>query len=227
MEAKKNPMQDVHRQSFRFFLIGLGISSSLAITAFEWTTKNKKVTFTTGFEPALENTLDVLPTIHEIKPTTFIFEKKDPTFNSGIIPVSFPDILTDDNSEDVTNNDVPDINHGHISYDLPPEDTTQIFLLAEVQPKPVGGYDSFYAQLAKNLKYPRQAIRQGIDGKVFVEFIVDRNGKVVNLKIIKGIGAGCDEEAMRVIALTPWEPGKQRGKPVYVRMVMPVVFKVH
>jgi protein TonB len=77
------------------------------------------------------------------------------------------------------------------------------------------------------LKYPAQARRMRIEGKVFVEFVVDRDGSVTNVVIVKGIGAGCDEEAQRIIAGSPpWNAGKQRGKPVRQRMVLPITFKL-
>lgn len=227
MEAKKNPSQDVHRQSFKFFLIGLGISVSLAITAFEWTTE--KIDYPDKcFGTVRESYLNVMPTTHE--PPKFIpmVEKKTLPKWQTITPTSLPDHSLKDNEPiiDPQEENPVNPNSGLISIDLSPEDTTQIFLMAEVQPMPYGGYESFYIQLSKNLKYPRQAIRQQVDGRVYVEFVVDRNGSVNGVKVIKGIGAGCDEEAMRVLALTKWEPGKQRGRPVNVRMVIPVIFKV-
>jgi protein TonB len=67
----------------------------------------------------------------------------------------------------------------------------------------------------------------GIEGKVFVEFVINRDGSVTEVRAIKGIGAGCDEEAVRVIQNSPkWNPGKQRGKPVRQRMVLPVTFRL-
>ena len=65
-----------------------------------------------------------------------------------------------------------------------------------------------------------------LEGRVFVEFIINRNGDLSDLKVIRGIGAGCDEEAVRVLALTKWEPGKQRGKPVRVKMILPIHFRL-
>jgi protein TonB len=226
MEAKKNPSHDVHRQSFKFFLIGIGISVSLAITAFEWTTE--KVAYSGGVvtDPLFESSITVLPPIYELPKATPIIAKKNPTSTQSLTPTLLRDNTTHSQPDITIADDIPEINTGSISYDLPKEDSTEIIFLAEVQPKPVGGYESFYSQLSKNLKYPRQAIRHGVDGKVFVEFVVDRNGKVNHIKVLKGIGAGCDEEAMRVLALTQWEPGKQRGRPVNVRMVIPVIFKV-
>lgn len=105
-----------------------------------------------------------------------------------------------------------------------PEDPTEFFIIVEENPEPTNGYANFYKELSKNLKYPNQARRMGIEGKVFVEFIVNKNGEASDLKVIRGIGSGCDEEAMRVLSLTTWKPGKQRGKPVRVKMVMPISF---
>ncbi len=227
MEAKKNPGKDVHRQTFKYFLIGLTISVSLVITAFEWTTVK------TGYPDAttdlpFEDFNEILATTHEQQKPIPIVEKKFQPLSQNFIPTSLPENLTGTKPViDYTDEkNLVDPNAGIFSFDLPDEDTIKIISLAEFQPKPVGGYELFYTQISKNLKYPKQAVRQGVDGRVFIEFVVDRNGKVNHIKVVKGIGAGCDEEAMRVLALTHWEPGKQRGKPVNVRMVIPMVFKV-
>ena len=98
------------------------------------------------------------------------------------------------------------------------------FRVVEKMPEPVGGWASFYKTLTKNFKYPKQAQRVRANGKVFVEFTVNDKGELSHFKIIKGIGYGCDEEAKRVIALTKWTAGKQRGRPVNVKMVQPIVF---
>ena len=68
----------------------------------------------------------------------------------------------------------------------------------------------------------------GIEGRVFVQFVVDKDGSVSDVKVVKGIGAGCDEEAERVLKLSPkWSPGKERGRSVKVRMVLPIIFKLN
>ena len=224
METKKNPAKDVHRQSFKFFLVGLAISVSTMITAFEWTSE-KRVYVPEPTEPPLENYISVMATRHEPpKPEPFLVKKIQP---SVLVPTTEPASTVDTNPAiDFTGDDFPLPSIDSTLFNLPNEDDEKIHILAEVQPKPMGGYEQFYSTLSKNLRYPRQAIRQFVDGKVYVEFVVDKKGKVVQQKILKGIGSGCDEEAMRVVALTQWEPGRQRGQPVNVRMVMPVVFRV-
>jgi protein TonB len=107
------------------------------------------------------------------------------------------------------------------------EDPDQIFLVVEETAAPTGGMPAFYEYVGKKLKYPAQARRMGIEGKVFVEFVIERDGTITDVKAIKGIGAGCDEEAVRVLQSAPkWKPGKQRGKPVRQRMVLPIAFKL-
>jgi protein TonB len=77
-------------------------------------------------------------------------------------------------------------------------------------------------------KYPAQARRMGIEGKVFVEFVINKDGSIVDVRAMKGIGAGCDELAVKVVQEAPkWKPGKQRGKPVRQKMVLPITFKLN
>ncbi|NJN26049.1 MAG: energy transducer TonB [Cyclobacteriaceae bacterium] len=110
---------------------------------------------------------------------------------------------------------------------LPDEKADEIFTIVQEQPSPVGGMKAFYEYVGDNLRYPQRASRIGIEGRVFVEFVVERDGSLSDIKVAKGIGGGCDEEAIRVISGAPkWNAGKQRGKPVRVRMVMPIVFKL-
>lgn len=116
-----------------------------------------------------------------------------------------------------------------IVFDDAPEEEVadQIFTIVEDQPEPIGGLRAFYQYVGERLKYPNQARRMGIQGKVFVQFVVDKDGKLNDVEAIKGIGAGCDEEAVRVISGAPhWKPGKQRGRPVKVRMILPITFKL-
>ena len=100
-----------------------------------------------------------------------------------------------------------------------------IFTIVEEVPEFKGGMDAFYNYVEKEAKYPSQAQRLGVEGHVFVQFVVDKDGSLTDVKVIKGIGAGCSNEAVRVVRnAAPFNPGKQRGKPVRVRMVMPITF---
>ncbi len=89
-----------------------------------------------------------------------------------------------------------------------------------------GGREAFFQYLAQNMQYPELARRKGVQGRVFVQFVVEKDGAISNAKVVKGIGAGCDEEALRVIASSPkWIPGRHRGKVIRQNMVQSIVFK--
>ena len=103
----------------------------------------------------------------------------------------------------------------------------EVFTIVEEMPSYPGGDVKLYEYLGKNIKYPQIARESGIQGRVFVNFVVEPDGSVSNVKVMRGIGGGCDEEAMRVIKSMPkWKPGKQRGKAVRVTYTIPVVFKL-
>ena len=104
---------------------------------------------------------------------------------------------------------------------------TEVFTIVEEMPAYPGGDAKLYEYLGKNIKYPQIARESGIQGRVFVNFVVEPDGSVSNVKVMRGIGGGCDEEAVRVIKTMPkWKPGKQRGKAVRVTYTIPVVFKL-
>ena len=103
----------------------------------------------------------------------------------------------------------------------------KIFNQVDEPPHPIGGMEAFYRYIADNLRYPDQARTMGIEGKVYVTFIVDTDGSITDLKVLKGIGAGCDDAALQAMKqVKPWTPGKKEGEAVKVRMQMPVVFKL-
>ncbi len=123
---------------------------------------------------------------------------------------------------------------GEIVFDEPVEevvkesnDDNTIFTVVEQQAEFPGGFEAMAKFLAKNMKYPAQARRMGIEGSVYVSFVIDRDGNISDPQVIKGISAECDKEAVRVVKLMPpWNPGKQNGKAVRCRFVLPIKFKL-
>jgi protein TonB len=106
----------------------------------------------------------------------------------------------------------------------PPEPEPE-FTFVEQEPQPPGG--DLQSYFAKNIKYPQKAINADVEGKVFVTFVVTSSGEVDDVKLLKGVGYGCDEEALRVVKAMPkWTPGKNGGREVKVRMNIPIVFKL-
>ena len=218
MEPKKNSPYDLDKKRKFHLAIGLIVSLSLVTVAFEWRTRIEPIEI-----PPLEEIADpVLPpipaTVHEPPKPKVVQPEIIPVPDDEEIAVDVDIILDVQISDDEIENYMADV--------APPEETAEdVILFAETQPSFPDGLDAFYRYVSQAVNYPPSAIRRGISGKVYVEFVVDKDGSLSNLNVVKGIGGGCDEEALRVIKNSPsWNPGKQRGKPVRVRMVVPISF---
>ena len=102
-----------------------------------------------------------------------------------------------------------------------------VYQIAEEMPEFPGGVEALMDFVGKNVKYPEEAKEKEISGRVFVSFVIEKDGSVNEVKVMRGIGGGCDEEAVRVIKGMPkWKPGIQKGKPVRVSYMMPINFKL-
>jgi protein TonB len=230
MEPKKNPKYDVHRKRGLLLHVGVIVSLVVMIAAFEW-----KIPVSTGdcVLPAYrEEPPEVL--LSELPRSTDFKNRKipKPVRAQVIVPAAAKFTAVEEFSRSIPDPGIdqyqPVLEASVGSIDVPeeaiPADT---FRIVETMPEPVGGWEAFYKTLRQHLKYPRQAQRTGTRGKVFVEFTVNDRGELSRFKVLKGIGNGCDEEACRVIRLTKWKAGKQRGRPVNVRMVQPMNFSLN
>ena len=210
--------------------VGLIVSLILIITAFEWKTPFSSQKVVPPYYGDQPETL-----IPDIPRSTSFKNPEIPKLTriQPILPIAVNFVEITDVSEPTS--PAPAIDQVEsfspvtlglidIPKELPPPDT---FRIVEIMPEPVGGWETFYKTLKKHTKYPRQAQRIGTRGKVFVEFTVNGKGELSNFKVIKGIGNGCDEEACRVIKLTKWKAGKQRGRAVNVKMVQPMNFNLN
>ncbi|KAB2908477.1 MAG: TonB family protein [Ignavibacteriales bacterium] len=103
----------------------------------------------------------------------------------------------------------------------------KVFTFAEEMPSFPGGDGALYAFLSSNIQYPEIAKRAGVEGQVIVSFTVSKTGQISSPRIARGIGGGCDEEALRVVMMMPrWNPGKQNGQPVNVQVTVPIRFQL-
>jgi protein TonB len=102
---------------------------------------------------------------------------------------------------------------------------SKIFTAVEIIPSFPGGIEKFYKFLQYNIRYPGEAVTKNVQGKVFISFIVEKDGSLTDIKVVRAIGGGCDEEAVRVMKLSPnWNPGIQNNRPVRVAYTMPISF---
>ncbi len=121
---------------------------------------------------------------------------------------------------------------GTAVVDLPPEnpvvaEETTPFTIVEEMPTFPGGEEKMISYISSHVKYPQIAKENGITGRVYVKFVVDKEGKIKDATVLRGIGAGCDEEALRVIRTMPdWKPGKQNGRSVPVFFNLPINFSL-
>lgn len=222
MEAKKSPKADLMSKKGLFFSIGLSIALALSLMAFEWKQYDDKVDLlsvrsTNTFEEMVEVPLtEQLPPPAPVVQQPQIIEVPDEEEIKLDLNINF----------DVEAPRVEIPNQIGIA-DAPAEEVDEIFTIVEESALPVGGMPAFYKFLVETMKYPPQARRLGVEGKVLLQFVVDKSGSISDVKVLKGIGAGCDEEAVRVMQKAPaWSPGKQRGKAVKQRCIVPISFKL-
>jgi len=230
MEARKEPKYELAQYRSLFFNIGLVISMLMVIGAFEWRfyddqelmdrestnmefVETLDVPFTEQPPPPPPKTLKNVQII-----TVDNIEEIEEEINIDLDIEMTEDLAIEQVIEQVTVTNISDVEE---------EDTEEIFVIVEEYPVPFGGMAAFYQYVNNKIKYPRQALVLNIEGRVFVQFVVGKDGSLTDATVIRGIGGGCDEEAIRVVKDAPgWKPGKQRGKPVRVKMVLPITFKI-
>ncbi|MEM6843281.1 MAG: energy transducer TonB [Bacteroidota bacterium] len=228
MLPKKNPALDYNHLRPLFLSIGLVTSMLLVTVVFEWKTYEDAslVELATKMNDQYEEVLEIPPTNQPPPPPPKIIQPE-------IIAVA-DEIEIDDLeiSLDIEIHESTVIEEREFSLEAmeePEEEKTdEIFVVVEQFPEPVGGMTAFYQYIQENMEYPSRARSMRVEGKVFVQFVVFPNGSIQDIEVIKGIGAGCDEEALRVVKESPieWIPGNQRGVPVKVRMVLPITFRL-
>lgn len=227
METKKNIRYDLERKRPLFFAIGMIISLSLTILAFEWRSEIEPIVhppepeepvFTIHMEDPIITRMKVpmppKPQPQQVVLDAVVIEEAKEALES-LEPL---DDFTIDVEEEV----------GEMAPFVEEEAEEAPLNFASNMPTFAGGMDAFYTFLAREMRYPRKAQNIGIEGRVHVRFIVEKDGSLSNIEVIKGIGAGCDEEALRVMSLVPrFVPGKQGDRTVRVQMTIPVNFVLH
>jgi periplasmic protein TonB len=224
MEIKKSPKADLENKRFIFTEIGLVIGLALMLVAFEWKSYEKTTIEVTSRQ--VENVSeDIIPiTEQKVKPPPPAPVKQVVKINIVEDNVTVDDDINID-AEANENTQVEAYVAPVKTEEEESAEEAQIFMVVESMPEYPGGEAALYAYLAENIKYPQMAKESGIQGRVFVTFVVERDGRVTDVRVLRGIGGGCDEEAIRVVEGMPkWTPGKQRGKSVRVQYNLPVKF---
>lgn len=221
MELKKNPNLELSKYRTLFFSIGLTISFGLVLIVFEWKSIDNSSIVSLENTALFEEVLEDVPITQQAPPPPpkiqqpKIIEVPDEEEIEESIEIDLDIELTVESVvEDLVIENAPE-----------EEATDEIFSIVEKMPSFPGGTPEFYNFIAKNLKYPRRAQKAKVEGKVVLRFVVEENGDVSQVEVLKGIGFDCDEEAVRVLLASPdWIPGQQRGKNVKVRVMVPLTF---
>lgn len=218
MEPKKTPAADLEKKKGIFFQIGLVVTLALIFIAFEWKTYEGK---TEGFGP-----LQVDLAEEEIIPITQQQVTPPPPPPPQAVEIEI--VEDDEEVEDVEIQDSEADQQTVVEAPVQQEEVIEepeIFTIVEDMPTFPGGEPALFKYLSNNIKYPQMAKESGIQGTVFVTFVIGPDGKVRDVKVLRGVKGGLDEEAVRVVQSMPnWKPGKQRGKAVSVQYNLPIRF---
>ena len=236
MEIKKSQRADLESQKGTGLLIGYIVTLSAIFVAFEYTTRDYVETDVVYSTSSFVSEEEVVPI------TQPIFTAAPPP------PAEAPQVaeildIVDNNTEIVeeeiqTSESTTEAISGPVAHVSGPAmgppaatqeegDEGEVFEVVEQSPNFPGGMDELMKWLSKNLKYPASAQENGIQGRVLVQFVVNKDGSIVEPKVIRSVDPALDKEAMRVVSAMPkWQPGKQRGKTVRVRYTLPVTFRL-
>ena len=225
MQLKKNPQASLEDKKLTYVLIGLAFVLSICYVALEWTEREVTKYEVADTEFLFEDEIDIQQTTQETPP---------PPPPPAVQEVEVLNVVEDDvetetieiNTED--DKDVEVVIAPPVEAPVEEEEEEVVFVVVESMPEFPGGAQAMMRYIAENIKYPVIAQENGIQGRVICQFVVEKDGKVSDIQVVRSSGeASLDKEAQRVIGSMPkWKPGKQRGKPVRVKYTLPVNFRL-
>ncbi len=228
MELKKNPKADLEKRRGLYLEIGLVVILVASLVAFNVKSYDKEEKEQIERQASEEQEEIIIQTQQEELPpppppeqpevtTEFEVVEDDKELTHELGPINAE---VDENTQNI------EITPVKIEEEEEEEDV-QIFTVVENDPEFPGGMEALYKFLRDNIKYPQLARDNNITGRVYVTFVVEKDGSIANPRILKDIGGGCGQEAIRVVKSMPkWTPGKQRGKAVRVQFNLPVSFNL-
>jgi protein TonB len=229
MEAKKTPKADLEKRRGLYLEIGLVVILALALVAFNIKSYDKEVKEVNTRVAQSEIDAEVLNTPPEELPPPPPPEQEIVATDLKVVendeqPINEVGLI---NADDNANKAQETFVKVEVKEEVE-EVEEEVFLVVEDDPEFPGGLSALSQYLASNIKYPQLAKENNITGKVFVSFVVEKDGSVGQVKILRDIGGGCGAEAVRVVKAMPkWKPGKQRGKPVRTQFNLPVDFSLN
>ena len=225
MQAKKSEKASLEKDKLVYVLMGLVFVLSLVYVALEWTEREVTKYEVTDTEFLFEEEVDIQQTSQETPP---------PPPPPAVQEVEVLNVVEDNvetesievNTEDDKEQEV--VIAAPVEAPVEEEEEEVVFVVVESMPEFPGGQQALFKYLSENVKYPVIAQENGIQGRVICQFVVNKDGSIVDVEVVRSGGdASLDKEAVRVIKSMPkWKPGKQRGKAVRVKYTVPVNFKL-
>jgi protein TonB len=226
MDLKKSQKADLENKKNLFFMLGLVIALGVTLLAFEWTSKPSKAD-SLGSIQTQEVEEEIIPITREqeIKPPP----PPPPPKVVEVLNIVDDDVEIEDELEiedsEADDETVIDVAPVVVAEEEEEEETAEVFFIVEDMPEFPGGDLALRKYIANAVKYPVIAQENGIQGKVYVTFVVGKDGSIGNAQVARGVDPSLDKEALRVVnSLPKWKPGKQRGKPVNVSYTVPINF---
>ena len=224
MEVKKSPKADLESKKSVFMQIGLVAVLAMVLIAFEWTTTDVDVSQFEMVED-LEAEEEIMPITRqeEVKPPP----PPPPPKVADVLNIVEDDVELDEelDIEDTEMDEDTEIDFADLAMEEEEEEDAPVFFIVEDMPEFPGGEVELRKYIAKSVKYPVIAQENGIQGRVYISFVVSKKGEVTEVKVARGVDPNLDKEAIRVVKAMPkWKPGKQRGKAVKVSYTVPINF---
>ncbi|WP_212128278.1 energy transducer TonB, partial [Bacteroides pyogenes] len=225
-EVKKSPKADLEGKKTTWLLVGYMVVLAFMFVAFEWSHRDIKIDLSQAVADVVFE--------EEIIPITETPEQQAPPPPEAPKVAELLEIVDDKAQVDeptaiFDEDNAPKVEVKYVPVQVvetEPEEQT-IFEVVENMPEFPGGQAALMQYLAKNIKYPTIAQENGTQGRVIVQFVVNRDGSIVDAKVVRPVDPYLDKEALRVINSMPkWKPGMQRGKPVRVKYTVPVMFRL-
>ena len=227
MEVKKSPKADLEGKKTSNLLIGAILTLSVLFIGFEWSERDKKVTTDTGIETLVFEE-EIIPITEQEQPKQAPPPPEAPKVEE-VLEIMDNDSEVEESTIQASDDTQAAVEVKYTPVEVEEEEVEeqQIFQVVEEMPEFPGGMGECMKFLSKNIKYPTISQENGVQGRVIVQFVVNRDGSIVDPVVVRGVDPYLDKEALRVISTMPkWKPGKQRGKAVRVKYTVPVMFRL-
>ena len=227
MEVKKSPKADLESKKTSNLLVGAILTLAVLFVGFEWSERDKKVTTDSGIQEVVFEE-EIIPITEQEQPKQAPPPPEAPKVEE-VLEIMDNDSKVEESTIQASDDTQAAVEVKYTPVEVEEEEVEeeQIFQIVEEPASFPGGMGECMKWLGKNIKYPTISQENGVQGRVIVQFVINRDGSIVDAKVVRGVDPYLDKEALRVVNQMPkWSPGKQRGKAVRCQFTLPVQFRL-